>query len=121
MIGFRVVSTIGPPTERHDAVRAWDSGGGTSLGPGDAMQHSLSMSRRSLQLGVLALWLESVARACPVCHSSNGAQLRMLLFGGNFWNGVLLCALPFPFFLAIVTAAYYAFPLPGSSTKGARA
>lgn len=53
--------------------------------------------------------------ACPLCHTSTGAQLRAALFGPGFWPTLLLCGLPFPVLLAAAAWVYFRFPQGGTA------
>lgn len=52
----------------------------------------------------------SVARACTVCGSNTGQQLRAGIFDGHFWRSLTLLSLPFPVFALVVAAIYFGMP-----------
>jgi hypothetical protein len=65
----------------------------------------------------------SAARACPLCHTETGAQVRAGIFGEDFGTNLVLTLLPFPVLAALVLVTHYAFPnrRAKSSPRGAHA
>lgn len=72
---------------------------------------TLGMAPRSFAAAAAAL-VASAARACPVCHSPLGAEVRAGLFGGDLLQNVAAILLPVPI-LAAVVLAVRRFGLPG--------
>ena len=63
-------------------------------------------------LAALALLVAPGARACPVCHSPLGAEVRAGLFGGDLLPNLAAVLLPVPILAALVLAVRR-FGLPG--------
>ena len=57
-----------------------------------------------------ALLLTGPARACPLCKSGTGQQVRAGLFNGHFGANLVLTLLPIPIFLGIVALIYFGPP-----------
>jgi hypothetical protein len=59
----------------------------------------------------------TAARACTVCNSANGHQLRASLFDGHFLHTMLLVAAPVP--VLIIAVLLLRLALPGASPSAA--
>lgn len=57
-------------------------------------------------LMILFTFASQAAAACPFCNSKTAAQIRVSLFGPDFFFNLLACVLPFAVFLVIALLIY---------------
>jgi hypothetical protein len=75
---------------------------------------------------VLPCWLvllaSDAARACPVCDTGTGEQVRAGIFNENFAGTLVAVLLPFPILLACVAMIHFGWPSrgPGDDSKELR-
>ena len=70
------------------------------------------------------LTVASTARACPVCDSGTGEQVRAAILNENFAATAATVLLPFPILLGVVALIHFGWParrraseVPGSSDE----
>jgi hypothetical protein len=73
--------------------------------------------RWGLAAAVVLAW-GATARACPVCGSETGRQVRAKLFDAGFGPGLVQTLAPFPVFLGIVAALHFGLPSRVRSAPG---
>jgi hypothetical protein len=54
--------------------------------------------------------LPQAARACPVCDTAIGEQVRTGIFNDTFWPTLRTTTIPFPLFLALVAVVHFGIP-----------
>lgn len=72
---------------------------GSRITVGAALRGSLATA--------LVLLVPRLARACTVCDSELGQQVRAGIFGENFWSTLLAVAAPFPVLLGAIAAVQF--------------
>jgi hypothetical protein len=78
---------------------------------------------RTILAVVVMLLGSAAARACPVCDTETGQQVRAGIFGEDFGSNLLVTALPFPVLLLIVALIHLGgtgrkTPPPEAATNG---
>ena len=69
------------------------------------------MAARALLVSLAVLLAAFPAHACTICDSSTGREVRAGLFDGHFFHQLVLVALPFPVFAALVLFVHFRLPL----------
>ena len=80
------------------------------------MRHSVLHMRRvvSGSVGAAGAFLLPLAvSACPICNTETGRQVRMGIFGDDFWSTLAIVAAPFPVLLLVLAAMHFGWPQSG--------
>ena len=67
----------------------------------------MRLSRPLSGLIGMSLLVTPVARACPFCDTFTSQRVREGIWDEHFWSNVLLTALPFAVFAAIIAWPYF--------------
>ncbi|MES2568866.1 MAG: hypothetical protein V4710_02290 [Verrucomicrobiota bacterium] len=63
----------------------------------------------------------TAARACPLCASETGRQVRAGIFNEHFGATLLAVLSPFPLLLLVLAALHYGLPRMGKADRQAKA
>ena len=67
-------------------------------------------AHRGRALGLVLLLSIISASACTVCDSEKGQQVRVGIFGDEFWTTLVGVIAPFPVLLIVIAAYHYGTP-----------